>query len=83
MSVTFDPFMTLSLPIPGKKKKYPFFYISYHLHAEYTNYSGSVSLRDSQTIGDFRREFSMKYDRPDGSFLVTIVSDNVIKRMID
>jgi len=83
VSVTFDPFMTMSLPIPGKKKKLAFFYISYHLNADYTNYSGSVSLRESQTIADFRREFSMKYDLSDGSFLVSIVGDNLVKRLID
>jgi len=31
VSVTFDPFMTLSLPIPGKKEKFSFFYIPYEI----------------------------------------------------
>lgn len=47
VSVTFDPFMTISLPIPGKKKKHTFFYIPYHINQNYTNHSGSISLRES------------------------------------
>lgn len=31
VSVTFDPYMTLSLPIPGKKKELNFYYIPYHV----------------------------------------------------
>jgi ubiquitin C-terminal hydrolase len=47
VSVTFDPFMTLPLPIPGKKKKFNFFYISYKIDKDYYNFSGNLSLRES------------------------------------
>lgn len=57
VSVTFDPFMTLTVPIPGKKDKFSFFYIPYNMNDEdYTNYSGTVYLRDTDSIAQFRSE---------------------------
>lgn len=54
VSITFDPFMTLSLPIPGKKKQMKFFYIPYHLKDEYVNRSGEIYLRETDTVADMR-----------------------------
>ena len=47
--------MTLSLPIPGKKEKYAFYYIPYKLDQGYTNYKGEVFLRESESVLEFRR----------------------------
>ena len=74
ISITFDPFMTLSLPIPGKKEKFSFFYIPYKIRSDsYTNYKGEVHLRETETILDFRTTFAKKYNTSAESFLVTIV----------
>ena len=55
VSITFDPYMTLTVPIPGKKDKFTFFYIPYDMmKADYTNYSGEVYLRDSDSMAAFR-----------------------------
>lgn len=54
VSITFDPFMTLSLPIPGKKEKFSFFFIPYNITKDYKNNKGEVYLRESDTIRDFR-----------------------------
>ncbi len=35
VSITFDPFMTLSLPIPGKKEKISFYYVPYKLTQDF------------------------------------------------
>jgi ubiquitin C-terminal hydrolase len=56
VSVTFDPFMTLSLPIPGKKELINFFFIPYHITPTYKNFKGSVSMRESDTVRDFREQ---------------------------
>jgi len=37
VSVTFDPFMTLSLPIPGKKEKLSFYFVPYNMPQNYSN----------------------------------------------
>jgi len=76
VSVTFDPFMTLSLPIPGKKEKFSFFYIPYNIKGEYTNYKGEVHLRDSESIKEFRGEVARKFHVDPSGFLVTHVQDN-------
>lgn len=54
ISVTFDPFMTLSLPIPGKKDKFSFFFVPYHIKQNYTNFKGEVFLRETDSITEFR-----------------------------
>lgn len=54
VSVTFDPFMTLSLPIAGKREKINFFYIPYKITEEYKNFRGFISIKESDTIRDFR-----------------------------
>ena len=54
VSITFDPFMTLPLPIPGKKKQIKFFYIPYHINHGYLNLSGELHMRESESITDLR-----------------------------
>jgi hypothetical protein len=48
--------MTLSLPIPGKKKLIKFFFIPYHINIGYLNHSGEVHMRESESIADLRAE---------------------------
>lgn len=73
VSVTFDPFMILSLPIPGKKEKFGFFYIPYHIDESYTNYKGEVYLRETDTINDFRQQIASKFNRNPSGFIITTV----------
>lgn len=75
--------MTLSLPIPGKKEKFSFFYIPYNIGPEYTNFKGEVYMRETETIGDLRALVAKKYDRKESEFLVTTVLDNVVKKIVD
>jgi hypothetical protein len=46
--------MTLSLPIPGKKDKFAFFYIPYNLTKDYVNNKGEVYLKDTDSVRSFR-----------------------------
>ena len=50
VSITFDPFMTLSLPIPGKKEKYTFYLVPYNLTKDYKNIKGEVFLKETDSI---------------------------------
>ena len=83
ISITFDPFMTLSLPIPGKKEKYTFFFIPYKIDSEYTNLKGELHLRESDHISEFRRLFEKRYNVPQASFMISFVQDNQIKKLVD
>jgi hypothetical protein len=62
VSITFDPFMTLSLPIPGKKEKFSFFYIPYNITKDYSNYKGEVHMRETDSILEFRRQIANKFN---------------------
>jgi ubiquitin carboxyl-terminal hydrolase 4/11/15 len=83
VSVTFDPFMTLSLPIPGKKEKFSFFYIPYNINKDYRNFKGEVFLRESDSILEFRNQIAQKYGVNASNFLVTSVQENMVKKMVD
>lgn len=82
VSVTFDPFLTLSLPIPGKKEKYSFFYIPYDMkNPDYTNLKGEVYLRESDTVFDFRQEVENKLQINSSSYMMATVQDLQINRL--
>lgn len=83
ISITFDPFMTLSLPIPGKKEKYKFYYVPYKLDSDYTNYQGEVFLRESESILEFREQIRKKYGVPTSNYLISFVQDNAVKKLLD
>lgn len=67
--------MTLSLPIPGKKEKFSFFYIPYFIGRDYSNFKGEVSMKESDSIRDFREAIVRKYPmiKNSGGFIITTV----------
>jgi hypothetical protein len=75
--------MTLPLPIPGKKEKLAFFLIPYNLKADYTNLKGEVFMRETESVLEFRKAISERFGVNPSSFLITIVADNQIKKMVD
>jgi len=83
ISITFDPFMTLSLPIPGKKEKYTFYYVPYKLSPDYSNFKGEIFLRETESILEFRNALERRYGVPKSNYLVSFVSDNVVKNLLD
>jgi len=83
ISITFDPFMTLSLPIPGKKEKYSFYYVPYKLNADYTNLKGEVFLRETETVLEFRKSVERRYNVPPSNYLISFVQDNSVKKLLD
>ena len=71
--MTFDPFMTISLPIPGKKEKFAFFFIPANIQKEYSNFKGEVFLRETESISEFRNEIEKKFHVNHSSFIITTV----------
>lgn len=55
VSVTFDPMMTVMLPIPIVKKPLQFFFVPYNIKEDYVNLNGEVFLRPSDTIMTLRK----------------------------
>ena len=83
ISITFDPFMTLSLPIPGKKEKYGLYYVPYKLSPDYSNFKGEVFLRETESVLEFRNTIERKYGVSKSKYLVSFVSDNCVKKLLD
>ena len=73
VSVTFDPMMTMLLPIPMAKKEFKFFFIPHAIGPGYTNYSGEVKVRPTDIIGAIREEIEQVYKLAKGSYIVTKV----------
>ena len=70
--------MTLSLPIPGRKEKFEFFYIPYNMeNPEYSNFKVEISSRETDTIYKFRNDIKKKLNMPESEeFIISIVGDN-------
>ena len=82
VSITFDPYLTLTVPIPGSKKKFPFFYIPYSMDVEdYTNFIGEVYMRESENFQAFRIEVAQKLKISPSDYIVTYAVDSQIKKM--
>ena len=79
ISITFDPFLMVSLPIPQTKwEKYDCYYIQYDQNSEsYNNFRMTIDkLRDTDRVADFRNRVRDLYGMDPDSFLVTWVYDN-------
>ena len=74
--------MTISLPLPGKKVKFSFYFIRYNMGEEdYCNYLSDVSLKESDNIQAFRLMVGEKLGYDPASFLVSNVENNQMRRM--
>lgn len=80
VSTTFDPMMTMLLPIPGKKELVKFFYLPYDVKENYMNANAEITVRSSDTWAEFRQEFKEKYGIGEGEYTITKVSDNNFKQ---
>ena len=76
VSVTFDPMMTILLPIPTPKKQYEVFYIPYDIKDNYINKNFAVNFRSSDTVRTFREEIESKLGFAKGSYIVSMVNNN-------
>lgn len=77
-SITFDPMMTMMLPIPAKKTKVEFFYVPYHLKDGFVNKKANVLARETETVATLRDLFQEKYGVQRSSFLISRVQDNEV-----
>lgn len=80
VSVTFDPMMTMLLPIPEKKQQLSFFFIPYNITENYINKSGSLVIRANERIMDLRHQLKEKYGIPLASYTVAKVNNNEFTR---
>ena len=76
VSVTFDPFMTLSLPIPKRKELKDFFFMPYKIQEGYMNYSYKISVGGSDNLRTLRNILTDTYGLNPGSFVIAAVFNN-------
>jgi len=81
ISITFDPMMTMLLPIPAKKESIEFYFVPYDLNKKgYVNFKGKVSIRGSDSVMQFRREVYETYGVDVSSYTITKVNNNEFSR---
>lgn len=81
MSVTFDPMMTLSLPIPKKKESKEFFFLPYSLKQGYMNFSYKIRVGGSDNLRTLRNIMNKTYGLNTGSFVVAAVFNNAFMKL--
>ena len=81
VSVTFDPFMTLSLPIPQRKEPKEFFFMPYKLQDGYQNKSFKIKVGGSDNLRTLRTTLSENYGINPGSFVVASVYNNEFTKL--
>ena len=77
ISITFDPFLMVSLPIPNTKwEDLEGYYITYHQTEKYQNYKLKVRIKDTDRLGDLRERIEAQYGYKRANFLISWVCDN-------
>mmetsp|Transcript_13296 Transcript_13296/g.22575 ORF Transcript_13296/g.22575 Transcript_13296/m.22575 type:complete len:401 (-) Transcript_13296:1271-2473(-) len=86
ISITFDPFLMVNLPIPNvKTENFDCYLIQYDLvkNGTYKNLKMSVSVRDTDRVQDFRDQVQKVYGIDSSSFVMTWVQYNKLKHMFN
>ena len=81
VSVTFDPMMTLSLPIPKKKQNKEFFFLPYNINEGYINQSFKIMVGESDNLKTLRGILQDNYGINAGSFVIASVFNNEFKKL--
>ena len=76
VSITFDPMMTISLPIPKVKKVQEFFFLPYDIKAGYVNNSYRIPVGGSDNLRTIRTILNETYGLKTGSYVVSAVYNN-------
>ena len=76
VSVTFDPWMTLSLPIPNKKEIKDFFFLPYDIKQGYINKSVKIRVGGSDNLRTLRTIMEEVYGINPGSYVIAAVFNN-------
>jgi hypothetical protein len=79
ISITFDPFLMVSVPVPNTKwEEIEGYFMKYDLDENYQNYKFKVKMRDSDQIYDLRKKMEEAYGFKHSTFIITWVCDNTI-----
>lgn len=76
VSITFDPMMTISLPIPKKKEVKDFFFLPYEIKDGYINNSFKIRVGGSDNLRTLRQIMQETYGIEPGSYVIAAVFNN-------
>ena len=84
ISITFDPFLMTSLPIPNTKyEDVEGYFLQYELNESYQNYKFNVRINDQHNLHDLRQQIEKQYGYPASSFLITWVTESQLKHIFN
>ena len=80
VSVTFDPLMTIMLPIPAKKDKISFFYLPYNIKDGYINNRVEIMMRGTDLVSQLRDTFLARHGIEQSTYTICCVNSNDVQR---
>lgn len=80
ISVTYDPYMMLSLPIPMNEIKSEVYYFLFYDHYQ-CPFKSRYCLKKSASIVDMRKQIAEQMNVDPWSFILCQINDNSIERM--
>ena len=80
VSVTYDPMSTVMVSIPPAQLKFKFFYLPYTIGEKFHNFTGSVTVKSSDTIGTLRKKIQEKYGIGADRYTISKVTENEFKQ---
>ena len=83
VSITFDPYMTLMVPIPTPKKSAEIFYIPYKIGDGYINHTLNIKYDENDSMRVVRENVKDKYGFSPGDFAIGNVSNNRFSRLFN
>lgn len=84
ISITFDPYLMISLPIPNTKyEDVEGYFLQYEQNSSYQNYKVRFRINDQHNLYDLRQMMEKQYGYPAGSFLICWVQDNTLKHIFN
>jgi len=78
ISITFDPFLMATVPIPEIKiATLKLYYIKYDIDGDYKNYFFHIKINSSDRVADLRKKIRVMFpDIDESTYLITWVKDN-------
>lgn len=80
ISITFDPMVVMSLPIPAQMASVTCFFVPHTLQDDFVNLKMDISIRPSDSWLEFRAKIKAKYGKDLAGYTITRVADCNMKQ---
>ena len=83
VSITFDPYMTLMVPIPTPKKTTEVYFVPYKIGDGYMNHTLNIKYDENDSMRVIREQVSDKFGFGQGNYVIGKVYNNKFSRLFN